>query len=98
MKKNRPGVILTVLCREEDREKMVRAIFRLTTTIGVRESLHRRYVLSRRTEEVDTPYGTVRRKISEGYGVCRIKDEYDDVAAIARKENRPLREIRSELS
>ena len=57
MKKSRPGVMLCVLCREEQREEMARLLLRHTTTLGVRESRHRRYTLSRAEETVDTPWG-----------------------------------------
>lgn len=86
MKKNRPATMLTVMCNEQDEEKMAELIFKHTTTIGIRKKLYERYVLDRRTEEVNTPYGTVRKKISEGYGVKKEKYEYDDIAKIA-KEN-----------
>ena len=93
MKKNRPGVILSCLCRESQRDEMVRLIFKHTSTIGIRETVCRRYILKRRSESVMTPYGSVRVKISEGYGAERIKAEYDDLAAIARSENLTLDEI-----
>lgn len=86
MKKNRPATMLTVMCNEQDEEKMAELIFKHTTTIGIRKKLYERHVLDRRTEEVNTPYGTVRKKISEGYGVKKEKYEYDDIAKIA-KEN-----------
>jgi len=83
MKKSRPGILIHVMCREADKEAVVRAIFKHTTTIGIRESKFRRYVLDRRMEKLDTPYGPVRCKISSGYGVERRKYEYDDLARIA---------------
>jgi len=85
MKKSRPGTMLCVMCSCEDREKFVRLIFAHTTTIGIRESVSRRYTLDRRTETVSTQAGDVRIKISEGYGVARKKIEYDDLARIARE-------------
>ena len=97
MKKNRPGVMLTVLCRQEQREEMVRLLFRHTTTLGIRETPHRRYCLTRREESVSTPYGTVSCKISEGYGVTRRKPEYEDLAKIAREQDCSLEEIRKTL-
>ena len=93
MKKSRPAVCLTVLCRPEDREVLVPAIFRHTTTLGIRENSLRRYTLSRRTETVQTPYGPVREKIAQGYGVTRRKYEYEDLARIAREHNLALDEI-----
>ena len=95
MKKNRPGVTLTCLCRPEQRDEMVRAMFRHTTTLGIRETLCRRYVLRRGTHTEETPYGPVRIKRSEGYGVTREKAEYDDLKRIAREANMTLEEARS---
>ena len=90
MKKSRPGTVLSALCREADRESVVRAIFRHTTTIGVRECAYRRYTLSRTVETVSTPRGGVHKKISRGYGVTREKLEFEDIARIAREMDIPL--------
>ena len=98
MKKNRPGWVLNVLCRPEDRESMVRLLFRHTSTIGVREETVRRYTLERRTETVSTPYGELRRKISSGCGVTREKYEYDDLAAAAKASGKSIAEVRKELA
>ena len=94
MKKNRPGILLTCLCRESQRDEMVRLLFRHTSTIGVRESVCRRWVLRRESGEVTTPFGPVRVKRSEGYGVQKTKAEYDDLAAIAREHGLTLDEVR----
>lgn len=93
MKKSRPGLLIRVLCRERDKEKMLGLIFRHTTTIGVREAKMQRYVLDRKMTAVETPYGTVRRKESAGYGVKRTKYEYEDIAAIAREKGISLEEV-----
>lgn len=87
MKKNRPGIVLNVMCRAEDKDKFVSAIFAHTTTLGIRENISHRYTLQRRFETVSTKYGNVRVKVSSGYGIERRKHEYEDLAAIARKEN-----------
>ena len=97
MKKSRPGTLLSVLCREADREKMAALLLRHTTTIGVREHLCRRYTLTRCEETVSTPYGPVRRKISEGCGVTREKYEYEDLARIARENGLSLPEVKAAL-
>ena len=97
MKKNRPGVMLTVLCRPGEKATIVPLIFRHTTTLGIRETLLHRHTLSRKTETVQTPYGPIRQKISEGYGVRRCKYEYEDVAAIARKEETSLEQVKNTL-
>ena len=98
MKKSRPGVMLCILCREQDSERIAGLMLRHTTSIGVRAHSCRRYVLTRRIETVQTPYGEVRRKLSEGYGASRVKYEYDDLAHIARETGRTLDEVRSELT
>ncbi len=97
MKKNRPGVLLTVLCRESQREEMVQLLFRHTTTLGIRETPHRRYTLTRRTIQADTAYGSVTCKISEGYGVIRCKPEYDDLARLAREKAVPIAQVRQSV-
>lgn len=94
MKKNRPGVLLTCLVREEARDRVLRAIFRHTTTLGVRESRCRRWTLERRMELRDTPMGLVRYKTAQGWGVAREKAEFEDLAAAARAAGRSLREVR----
>lgn len=86
MKKSRPGVLLTVLCRVAQQQKMTELLFRHTTTSGIRETVCRRHVLSRAAESKETSWGPVRRKISFGYGVRRTKLEYEDVAQIARRQ------------
>ena len=93
MKKSRPGIMLTVLCRPGDKESLLPLIFRHTTTLGVRENRLRRYVLDRKTETVQTPYGPVRQKIAAGYGVERKKYEYEDLARLAREHNVSLNKI-----
>ncbi len=97
MKKSRPGTLLSILCHEEDREALVRLIFKHTTTLGVREHSCRRYTLQRRFEVEQTPYGAVQKKISSGYGVTREKYEYDDLARIAREQGMSLAELRKQL-
>lgn len=98
MKKSRPGMLLRVMCREADRDKIVREIFAHTTTIGIREKKCRRYVLDRTMSEVHTSWGDVRCKISEGYGVKRSKYEYEDLAKIAVERGVSLEEIRQFLA
>lgn len=95
MKKSRPGTLICVICREQDREAMAEVMLRHTTTIGVRESLCRRYVLDRSIQTLETPYGPVRRKDSRGYGVVRSKYEFEDLARIAKEQNLSLAEVQA---
>ena len=98
MKKSRPGMMVCVLCRREERENMVRQIFRYTHTLGIRETAYRRYALERTIRSVDTPFGPIRRKDSTGYGVSRQKYEYEDLARIAKERNLSIDDILSKLS
>ena len=95
MKKNRPGILIRVLCKQSEKEKVVEAIFRHTTTIGIREAELSRYVLKREFEHVETPQGTVHRKVSSGYGVKREKLEFEDLAKIAKEQGISLWEARA---
>ena len=97
MKKSRPATLLRVICDAKDREQMVRLLFLHTTTLGIREQELNRYTLQRKIETVETPYGPIRRKLSEGYGVTRSKWEYDDLAKVAAKEGISLDELRTIL-
>lgn len=94
MKKSRPGTALCVLCREEQRETILRLLFRHTTTLGVREARLRRHLLARSVQTVDTPLGPVRVKTAQGWGVVRKKAEYDDLATLARAGDRTLEAVR----
>ena len=98
MKKSRSGLLLRVICRPQDRETIVQTIFRHTSTIGIRESVNRRYVLEREIQTVDTAYGPVRKKISQGFSVTRTKYEYEDLARIAREQNLSLKEAEALVS
>lgn len=98
MKKSRPGIMLTCICDEEQKKELLRLIFKHTTTIGVREKSSGRYVLSREITELDTKYGKVRAKKSEGYGVSRIKVEYEDAARIAHENKMSISQVREEIN
>lgn len=97
MKKSRPGILINVMCRKKDKEAVIKAVFKHTTTIGIRENTLNRYVLDRRIEDVKTPYGTVRCKVSSGYGVERRKYEYDDVSRIAKENNISIQDVFSAI-
>jgi len=94
MKKNRPAVVLTVMCLPRDRKKIMQILFRETTTAGIREYMVRQTMLRRSFEEVETPYGKVRVKSLYFEGKCiSKKPEYDDLAALAVSSGLPLKEI-----
>lgn len=97
MKKSRPGVKLTCMCRERQRKQMLECIFKHTTTLGVREYVCKRHELGRSEKTVRTQDGEVRVKTSSGYGAVREKAEYEDLAALARKSGKTIAQIRSEV-
>lgn len=94
MKKCRPGTLVTILVKDDKKEAVIKAAFRHTNTIGIRENTVKRYTLNRSFEEMETPLGTVRKKISEGYGVRREKLEFDDLKKIADENDMSLSEAR----
>lgn len=98
MKKSRPGIMMSVMCHTQDRDRIIEEIFKYTTTIGIRENISKRYTMRRRIEQLETPFGTIRRKNSDGYGVTKSKLEYEDLARAAREHGKSIAEIRNEIS
>ena len=90
MKKSRPGVMLSVLCKSEDRDTMTSLLFRYTTTLGVRSCVKQRSVLDRSIETRQTAFGPLRLKRASGFGVKREKYEYEDLARIAKEQGLSL--------
>ncbi len=87
MKKNRPGIQLTVLTRPEDADKFAQFIFRSTTSIGVRIRQEKRKKLKRTSQEVDTKFGKVKFKISSLNGeVLNRTPEYEDCKRISKEQ------------
>ena len=84
MKKGRPGWVLAVLCVPHQDQEMIRHIFAHTTTNGLRAHLSEKFYLASGREEVQTQWGPVGAKRAQGFGVSRVKPEYEDAAALAR--------------
>jgi uncharacterized protein (TIGR00299 family) protein len=97
MKKGRPGLSFTCMCRPDVKDKMVSLIFKHTSTLGIKEIAYRRHTLQREHVEVNTKYGPVRVKNSFGYGTKKSKPEYDDVARIAREQGMSIQEALKEI-
>lgn len=93
MKKNRPAWELTVLCREEDRQRLETVIFAETTTIGIRCVRMQRDILPRRRGVVHTELGDVEVKLCQVGGSERCYVEYDSAAKIARAQGVPLQNV-----
>ncbi len=95
MKKSRPGTLLSVIARPEDREALARLIFEETSTLGLRIHSAERRVKSRMITNVETPHGRVRVKISEDGSFA---PEYEDCRDLARKTGLPLKQILTEAN
>ena len=97
MKKNRPGMLLTVLCRPDDAAELRRMIFAETTTLGVRERREQRATLARRHQSVQTKWGEVRMKLANLNGsVSNYAPEYEDCRRIAEQHHVPLKAVMQE--
>jgi uncharacterized protein (TIGR00299 family) protein len=99
MKKNRPGLLLSVLCRLEQRETLMDLFFQETTTLGVRGYEVFRRALDREFVPVSTPYGEVRIKVARHRGlVLNFSPEYEDCRLLAERNAVPLRKIFEEAA
>jgi uncharacterized protein (DUF111 family) len=94
MKKQRPGVMLCVLCAYGDRAAFAQQILELTGSFGVRYRSWQRLILDRRYETVTTSHGPVRLKIGSHNGdVVVVRPEYEDVRRLAQSSGQPLRTV-----
>ena len=93
MKKNRPGVLVRVLCAPRDEAACTALLFAETTTLGVRRAAYTRTTLPREVRTVETPYGPVRLKVSRWGDNERAEPEYEDCRALAEQRDVPLRVV-----
>ena len=94
MKKNRPGVLISILCRPADREKFFQLLFTETTTIGARSYAVNRRALARETTRVETQFGPIDVKVTRRpNGKVTAMPEYDQCAAAARNAGVALSEV-----
>ena len=93
MKKNRPAYELHVICDPKDRERMVRTIFRETTTIGVRYCLMERSVMERELCTVETAYGTARVKHCRYGDIEKVYPEYASVVELCKTSKQDFRNV-----
>jgi hypothetical protein len=97
MKKNRPGLLLTVLAKPEDAPRLSQVIFAETTTLGIRMREERRQTLLRKSVAVQTPWGAVRMKVASLNGtVANYAPEYEDCRRIAEQHRVPLKQVMQE--
>lgn len=93
MKKGRPGYELTILCAPKDEDKLARAVFKHTTTIGMRVRRCGKYYLTPSAGTVETEFGALQTKRAVGWGTSREKPEYASAAALAQNNDVPLNKI-----
>ena len=96
MKKNRPGTLMTVVGRPDQREALTDLIFRESTTIGVRYQEMWRECLDREMVTVTTPVGPVRFKVAHRQGkVLNAQPEFDDLAKLAAERGIPIKDVQA---
>jgi pyridinium-3,5-bisthiocarboxylic acid mononucleotide nickel chelatase len=96
MKKNRPGVLVTVLAPPARREALCGILFTETTTLGVRYAEMSRERLARETQTIDTPVGPVRIKVARRHGaVMNASPEFDDCARVAAERGLPIKTVQA---
>jgi uncharacterized protein (DUF111 family) len=93
MKKNRPGSLISILCRPQEREKFLQLLFAETTTIGARSYEVQRRALARETVAVQTQFGRIDVKVVHTNGAVKAMPEFDQCRAAAATANVPLREV-----
>jgi uncharacterized protein (DUF111 family) len=93
MKKNRPGSLISILCRPQERETFLQLLFAETTTIGARSYEVRRRALARQTIAVQTQFGRIDVKVVHTNGAAKAMPEFDQCRAAAAAANVPLREV-----
>jgi uncharacterized protein (DUF111 family) len=94
MKKNRPGLTISILCESGKSDALSQLLFEQTTTIGVRISEARRKVLEREQVTVETAYGAVKVKVARRDGkVVNAAPEFDDCQRLAMEKSVPLKQV-----
>ena len=93
MKKNRPGILISILCRPTDREKLLEMLFSETTTIGARSYEVTRRALARETVRVETAFGPIDVKVAHANGQLKAMPEFEQCRAAAEKAGVAVREV-----
>lgn len=97
MKKGRQATLINVMCRESAKDSVARAIFKHTSTIGIREYKCNRMILDRKIETINTEYGNIDVKRTYGYGVENTKPEFEDLKRIAIENDISIRDIKDKI-
>ena len=97
MKKGRPGWVLTVLCGPAQEGELARKILAETTTNGLRARRCGKYFLTPGAGQVQTQWGPVGLKLAQGFGLTHVKPEFEEAAALARKNGVSYQEVVGEI-
>ena len=87
MKKSRPGILLSCICKPEEKDKFTGLFFLHTSTRGVRYQTYSRAKLESTFETRPTAYGDIRIKKSSGYGIEKEKAEFEDLKSVILKNH-----------
>jgi len=94
MKKNRPGIEVSIMCETAKCDDLAQLLFEQTTTIGVRIFEARRKTLEREVVEVETTYGKIHVKVAKYKGkAVNVAPEYDDCQRLATEKSAPLKQV-----
>ncbi len=94
MKKNRPGTLLSVICKSDAVATLADLLLRETTTIGLRWRVENRIMARRQIHRIDTVHGSVRVKLARSNGhIINLTPEYDDCKRVAREKELPLKKV-----
>lgn len=92
MKKNRPGTVITITAPVDIQDKIIKLLFKETTTIGIRKFNIDRFELNRKVESLSTDYGEIRFKVSNYKGnIVNVSPEYEDVKKASLNYNVPFK-------
>ena len=93
MKKNRPGVLISILCKPSDADALCRLLFDETTTLGARFFEVKRKALRRETLTVETPFGPIDVKVAQTDSAIKFMPEYEQCRDAASRAGVPLRQV-----
>lgn len=93
MKKNRPAMMLSCLCRLDNKDELSRLMLQHTTSFGIRYQTYKRDIMDITFYNVSTPFGDIRIKSGKGYGITKEKPEFEDVKAASIKHGVPFSQV-----
>ena len=94
MKKGRPAVLIQVIGKPHQKDRLMEILFQESTTLGVRYQMMQRKILVREEAEIDSPWGKMKvKKISRPDGLFQLLPEYDSCRKIALEKGLPIKDV-----